>query len=130
MTKTLILTVGLPRSGKSTWAKQQGYPIVNPDSIRVALYDDVFIGKMEGYVWLFAKTMVESLFLAGHDVVILDATNLTEESREQWKNNAWEIEYRQFRATKDTCIQRAIDSNTHYLIPVIEKMAERMTFPE
>ncbi len=30
----LILTVGLPRSGKTTWALEQGWPIVNPDSIR------------------------------------------------------------------------------------------------
>jgi predicted kinase len=33
----LILTVGLPRSGKTTWAKQQGVPMVNRDAIRLAL---------------------------------------------------------------------------------------------
>src|SRR5690554_6874569 len=31
----LICTVGLPRSGKTTWARKQSYPIVNPDSIRL-----------------------------------------------------------------------------------------------
>ena len=29
----LLATVGLPRSGKSTWAKEQGFPIVSPDAI-------------------------------------------------------------------------------------------------
>ena len=35
--KQLILTVGLPRSGKTTWALAQGYPIVAPDAIRLAV---------------------------------------------------------------------------------------------
>ena len=30
MQPTLVVTVGLPLSGKSTWAKTQGWPIVNP----------------------------------------------------------------------------------------------------
>lgn len=41
--KKLILTIGLPRSGKSTWAKQQGCPVVNPDSIRLALHGKAYI---------------------------------------------------------------------------------------
>ncbi|KKK82651.1 hypothetical protein LCGC14_2801230, partial [marine sediment metagenome] len=45
--KKLILTVGLPRSGKSTWARKQGHPIVNPDSIRLALYGEPFIEEAE-----------------------------------------------------------------------------------
>ena len=74
--KTLILTVGLPRSGKSTWAMQQGYPVVNPDSIRLALHGHRFREESEEHVWAIAKTMVNSLFIAGHDKVIVDATNI------------------------------------------------------
>jgi len=36
--KILILTVGLPRSGKSTWAAKKGFPIVSPDAIRLAMH--------------------------------------------------------------------------------------------
>ena len=38
LTEDLIVMVGLPRSGKTTWARKQGYPIVNPDSIRLAFH--------------------------------------------------------------------------------------------
>lgn len=67
----LLVTVGLPRSGKSTWAKQQGAPVVNPDAIRLALHGQAFLQEAEPLVWVMAKYMVEALFLAGHSTVIL-----------------------------------------------------------
>ena len=48
--KTLILTVGLPRSGKSTWALQQGHPVVNRDGIRKALHGEVYLQPAEDMV--------------------------------------------------------------------------------
>ena len=36
--KTLHMMVGLPISGKSTIAKGLGFPIVEPDAIRKAVY--------------------------------------------------------------------------------------------
>lgn len=122
MERRLILTVGLPRSGKSTWAKQQNLPIVNPDSIRLALYGQAYLAEAEIMVWAIAKYMVKALFIAGHEKVIVDATNITEERRDFWNDDSWLIEYRYFATDKETCIQRAKDSHTEYLIPVIERM--------
>ncbi len=45
--KKLICTVGLPRSGKSTWCKTQSYPIVNKDSIRLALHGQRYLQDAE-----------------------------------------------------------------------------------
>lgn len=89
MPKTLIMTVGLPRSGKSTWAMQQGHPVVCPDAIRMALYGQPFIKEAESIVWATAKLMVAALFEAGHDTVILDGTNLTSKYRDEWKDERW-----------------------------------------
>jgi predicted kinase len=36
--KTLHMMVGLPGSGKSTIAKGLGFPIVDPDAIRMAVH--------------------------------------------------------------------------------------------
>jgi predicted kinase len=119
---TLILTVGLPRSGKSTWAKSTGLPIVNPDAIRLALHGHNYITDAEPMVWVIAKYMVRALFLSGHNEVILDATNLTKKRRDEWIG-PWNIEYKLFtHVSKEECIKRAINSNREDLIPVIERM--------
>lgn len=123
MTKTLILTVGLPRSGKSTWATRKGYPIVNPDAIRLALYKHAFIAEAEKMVWTIAHYMVHSLFLAGHDFVIVDATNTTRKRRDEWKSSAWRRVFRIFSTEEKVCIQRAREGNREDLVPVIERMA-------
>lgn len=118
---TLYLTVGLPRSGKSTWARQQGVPIVNPDSIRLALHGQAFHESAEPMVWAIADMMVKSLFLAGHFQVILDATNVTKARRDKWKSNNWKCRYVVFDTPREKCIQRAgADSQ---LVSVINQMA-------
>lgn len=126
--KRLILTTGLPRSGKSTWAQKQGYPIVNPDSIRLALHGERFIEEAEPMIWLIAKYMVKALFFAGHDTVILDATNITFERRKFWVNVQWNVFYKHFDASKEICIERAIKDNREDLIPIIKKMAEEKQY--
>lgn len=122
------MTVGLPRSGKSTWAQEQTFPIVNPDSIRLALHGEPFIKAAEPMVWCLAKYMVKALFNAGHFFVILDATNITKERRDFWMNDDWECLYQYFSTSKETCIERAIKSHREDLIPVIERMAKERDF--
>ena len=121
--KKLICTVGLPRSGKTTWARQQGVPVVNPDSIRLAVHGQRFITEAEPYVWAIAKTMVSALFMAGHDTVILDATNTTASRRKEWISKKWITEFKHIQTPKEICIERAITENDEYIVPVIERMA-------
>jgi predicted kinase len=119
----LIATVGLPRSGKTTWAKSQAYPIVNPDSIRLAIHGQRFIGVAEPFVWATAKAMVRALFLAGHQIVILDATNNTRKRRDEWKSDEWATYYKLFITPPEVCFDRATAMNDAGIIPVIERMA-------
>ncbi len=120
----LILTIGLPRSGKSTWAKKQGYPIVNPDSIRLALHGLRFESLAEPMVWAIAKIMVRALFLAGHDTVIVDATNNTKKRREFWEDKNWNIEHEEIKTPIEECIRRANLAGDAEIIPIIQKMHE------
>jgi len=119
----LILTMGLPRSGKSTWALSTGYPIVNRDAIRIALHGQAFILQAEAMVTAIEEYMVRSLFQAGHKTVIVDATHLKEKYRKRWEYGPWEIRIEKFDTSVEECIQRAKDSNREDLIPIIEKMA-------
>lgn len=119
--KKLILTVGLPRSGKTTWANKQSHPIVNRDAIRLALYDQPYIQKMENFVSYFEETMVESLFEAGHDVIIIDATHMKMEYINKW-NEKYKIILKYFYVDPITCIRRAKETRKEYLIDVIGNM--------
>ncbi len=129
MNQELFLTVGLPRSGKSTWAREQGCPIVNPDSIRLALHGSNYQALAEPFVWAIAKTMVRALFLAGHAKVVLDATNTTQARRHEWRGD-WRVQYQLFDVPADVCIERAKASGREDLIPVIERMAESFSIPQ
>lgn len=132
MMATLILTVGLPRSGKSTWAKEQAWwgasqrytiPIVSPDSIRLALYGGVFCRESEPMVWALARYMVKALFISGHDTVILDACCLTEKRRMEWVGDEWETVLHCVTTDADECARRAVACGQTYLLEVIGKFA-------
>lgn len=131
----LILTVGLPRIGKTTWAKElsrvNSVPIVNPDAIRLAIHGQPFVSDAEPYVWAVAKTMVRSLFLAGHDTVIVDATNTTKSRRQFWESRHWTRDYQVFGGPqdRDLCIARAKETcvdkeHEDGLIAAINRMAD------
>lgn len=104
---TLIGMVGLPRSGKSTWAKEAGHPTVCLDSIRLALHGQAYIQSAEPFVRAIARVMVESLFLSGHKTVILDATNVTRKIRSEWKSDKWANVWMHIRTDYDVCVKRA-----------------------
>ena len=128
--KTLLFTVGLPRSGKSTWAKSTGLPIVNRDSIRLALHGQPFLKESEDMVTAMEKYMVKSLFLAGHDTIIIDATNLKIKYIKAWKYLGIEnvkFKFKVFDTQIHTCIERAFATNKPFLVPVIESMFEDFT---
>jgi len=83
--KTLHLTVGLPRSGKSSWAKEMGYPIVNRDSIRYAIGGNIRYFDEEERVNKMEELMIKSLFKAGHDDIIVDACHLKQKYIDRWE---------------------------------------------
>ena len=123
--KTLTVTVGLPRCGKSTWANKQGAPIVNPDSIRLALHGQPFISLAEPFVWAIAKVMVRALFLAGHDRVILDATNITRKRRAEWRSEDWTCEFVSFLDVPlETCLRRVYSGNIDLIAAIQRQHAE------
>lgn len=131
MGKSLVITIGLPRSGKTTWAKEQGYPVVNPDAVRLALHGKRFLKDAEEMVWAIAKYMVKALFLAGHEVVIVDATNNTPKRRIVWydlcKANGWKPYYKIINTPKEICMARA--EGDEEIKPVIERMAIEAEWP-
>jgi hypothetical protein len=127
MRNILIMTVGLPRSGKTVWAQSTCHPIVCPDKIRLALHGQRFEPLAEPMVWAIAKIMVRALYGAGHKCVILDACSHTANRRDDWKfPEEWLRKYLVCDINKITCIERAQADLD--IIPVIEHMAAAIEY--
>jgi len=120
----LIVTVGLPRSGKTTFARSLGCPIVNPDSVRLALHGQRFAAVAEPFVWAITYLMVEALRMAGHETIVVDATNTTAKRRKEWEARyGAEVEWKIIETSPEECIRRARALDDEYIVPVIERMA-------
>jgi predicted kinase len=121
--KTLVMLVGLPRSGKSVSARNLGIPIVSPDAIRISLHGRRFYAETEAFVWALARVMVASLFRAGHDRVALDACNHTRKRRAEWKSDQWSRSYVIKNASPETCMTVARMEKDEEIQPVIARMS-------
>lgn len=124
---TLIMPVGLPRSGKSYFFRQTVYPVCCPDEIRRSLGCFPFVAEREPEVWHITRTMVNALFGSGAKIVILDATNITAKRRAEWKSDKWLRCFYMFRTPAEVCLARAVGDE--HLIPVIHRMDAQKEWP-
>lgn len=125
----LLMTVGLPGSGKSTWARKTGFPVINPDSIRLALHGQAFRKESEPLVWALAHLMVQSLFLVGHKTAILDACNISEYRRREWKSPHYTLGCVLFKTPVDECIARDLGREHPVGHEVIQRMSMSLEWP-
>lgn len=123
---TLILTVGLPMSGKSTWAREYAREhfgaVVAIDSFRKAFHGRHYIKECEQMIWSQVRIMVRALFLGGHPLVILDSPNIHREQRGQWKTPEWQTLFKVFHTDVEVCKERAREAGREDAIPTIERM--------
>jgi predicted kinase len=130
----LVLTVGLPRSGKSTWARLArsggpGITVVESDAVRKALGVFPFVPEREREVWKQVETTIATLFAARTPVVILDSTSTTKTRRRKWINPAWRLAYKFFPVSAEVCKMRASMDDRADLLPVITRMAAELEPP-
>jgi predicted kinase len=80
-TPRLVVLVGLPGSGKSTWAKQQGVAVISSDNMRFLLADDENDQTIHGDVFAMVRFVLRRRMQLGRPLTIVDATNLTRRER-------------------------------------------------
>lgn len=112
---TLTITVGLPCSGKSTWAEQMRSE--HPDRVRIVNRDDIrasngtrFEDGDEQYVAMVRDYMIDRLLVLGYDVICSD-TNLSSKVRRRLAKiattrKAEVIETSFLHVSLNTCIER------------------------
>lgn len=113
MMKKIILTIGCPGSGKSTWtrefiAKNPGYFNINRDDYRQSIMGHEerdqykYSKKKEGIVTCMQFDAAKGILYGGDSVkgVIISDTNLNPERRLMWetfaKEYGWKVEYKVF----------------------------------
>lgn len=120
---TLYCTIGLPFSGKATWAACQGLPVVslaaneavmnNSSSSSGTNNKTTQKGKAAPDPLAFTKQLIECLFAAGNKVVILLAENLTEQERQYWQDEtdaSWQTVFREFQISEKEALRKAMAS--------------------
>lgn len=116
MTNKLVLTRGIPGSGKSTWAKRwvaedpEWRTRINRDDLRMMTQGQPILDRMrEETLSTMQAAMVESALRAKISVVV-DDTNLTARFVKEWMRLAAkvgvEVEFKDFNVDLDVCIRR------------------------
>jgi predicted kinase len=77
----IVLLVGLPGSGKSTWLAQQAGGGISSDAVRKLLADDETDQSIHDQVFQTVRYLLEQRLAIGRPVTFIDATNLTPEER-------------------------------------------------
>src|ERR1039457_3698931 len=77
----IVVLVGLPGSGKSTYLEQMGVRGLSSDGIRQLLADDETDQTIHVRVFQTLRYLLEQRLAIGRAVTYIDATNLTPEER-------------------------------------------------
>lgn len=130
----VIATVGLPRSGKSTFSKmlqtKYNFVIINRDAIRLELYGQAFFAGGEEYVSAVCNTMIKTLTSQNIDVVI-DETHVNEKTQlEHAQASKQPIHWVYFNTSSSCCVQRALDNNQPLLVDVIKVFNRQISIPQ
>ena len=129
----LILTVGLPGSGKSTYLAQLGANAISSDEIRRLIADDVLDQSMNARVFTVVRYLVRQRLAAGRPITYVDATHLTRWERRPYvllaRRYGCRLEALFFDVPVETCIAR--NRTRQRVVPeaAIREMAAKLTPP-
>ena len=77
----IVLMVGLPGSGKSTYLQKLGVNAISSDAIRLLLADDATIQTIHGQVFATMRNLLRRRIALRRPVTYVDATHLTPAER-------------------------------------------------
>jgi len=125
--------VGLPASGKSTYAKRHRLPSVSSDELRALLLDDVSDQSQNRRIFALLRQLVRMRFEMGRPVTALDATSITARERRTWIKLAQlygvEVEAVLFETPLDVCKQRNLVRDRVVPDDVMDRMGRRLQRP-
>ncbi len=129
----VVLTIGLPGSGKTTWFKRRGVTPLSSDMLRSILFDDITEQRYQGLVFSTLRSLLRARLIAKMPWNYVDATNLSPHERRQWikmaKSFGYDVQAVFFDVPLEICLERNRRRERTVNDEVMHKMAERLRPP-
>jgi predicted kinase len=129
----VVLAIGLPGSGKTTWFKRRGVTPLSSDMLRSILFDDITEQRYQGLVFSTLRSLLRARLIAKMPWNYVDATNLSAHERRQWikmaKSFGYEAQAVFFDVPLEVCMERNSRRERTVSDEVMRKMAERLRPP-
>ena len=129
----VVLAIGMPGSGKTTWFRRRGVTPLSSDLLRNILFDDVEEQRYQGLVFSTLRSLLRARLIARMPWNYVDATNLSVHERRQWikmaKSFGYEVQAVFFDVPLDVCLDRNRQRDRSVSEEVMKRMAEKLKPP-
>ena len=130
----IVLAIGLPGSGKSSWFKRRGVTALSSDLIRTLLFDDISEQRFQHLVFSTLRSVLRARMIAHMPWNYVDATNLNARERRHWVQMAREFGYEVHAVFFDVPLEVCQDRNQRrqrvVAAEVMQNMAARLQPPK
>jgi len=130
---TVVLAIGLPGSGKSSWFKRHNIHPLSSDLLRELLFDDAQEQRFQDLVFSNLRSMLKARLIARRPMNYVDATNLTPHDRQSWiklaKDYGYDVQGVFFDVPVEICMERHQRRGRAVPEDVMRKMAGKLKPP-
>jgi predicted kinase len=130
---TVVLAIGLPGSGKSSWFKRHNIHPLSSDLLRELLFDDAQEQRFQDLVFSNLRSMLKARLIARRPMNYVDATNLTPHDRHSWiklaKDYGYDVQGVFFDVPLEVCMERHQRRGRVVPEEIMRKMAGKLRPP-
>jgi predicted kinase len=123
----VVLAVGLPGSGKTTWFKRRGVTPLSSDLLRSLLFDSPIEQRHQDLVFSSLRSLLRARLIARMPMNYVDATNLSPKERRHWIRMAHEFGYDAHAVYFDVPLEICSERNRRRQRVVPDDVMQRMS---